>query len=327
MFNATLLQAFAAGAALCSTSLGTTFTILGTSGLSTTRLGVVLTSAAMMDDVIGLIMVQVISNLGGDSFDAVTVVRPVMVSLAFAALMPVFGRFVVMPVTAKLNTFREAHPSGKVAQLLRLRQTAFVIHTAFLLGLVVGATFAGTSSLLAAYIAGATISWWDSEVPHVSDQVQSNSPGVENTEERNQSSDNTATDQAAPAMSEQISLPLAMDGGSGMEVYDHYYKTAVEHVLKPFFFVCIQASASRQLLTSIGIYRLFCPHHSTVFWSCGMARHHLHSAHDLQQASLRYLVDFFCKPPSDLSKYRTEACRRVQAKFKAHCPWSPMCRA
>ncbi|UPL02415.1 hypothetical protein LCI18_013349 [Fusarium solani-melongenae] len=236
MFNASLLQAFAAGAALCSTSLGTTFTILGTSGLSTTRLGVVLTSAAMMDDVVGLIMVQVISNLGGGSFDAVTVVRPVMVSLAFAALMPLFGRFAVMPVTARLNAFREAHPSGKVAQLLRLRQTAFVIHTAILLGLVVGATFAGTSSLLAAYIAGATTSWWDSEVPHVPDRVPSTSPGVEITEERNQTSDNTTTDQAAPV---QTSLPLAMDGGSGMDVYEHYYKTAVEHILKPFFFASI----------------------------------------------------------------------------------------
>ncbi|RSL73794.1 hypothetical protein CEP54_000060 [Fusarium duplospermum] len=239
MFNASPLQAFAAGAALCSTSLGTTFTILGTSGLSTTRLGVVLTSAAMMDDVVGLIMVQVISNLGGDSFDAVTVVRPVMVSLAFATLMPVLGRFVVMPVTAKLNVFREGHPSGKMAQLLRLRQTAFVIHTALLLGLVVGATFAGTSSLLAAYITGATISWWDSEVAHVPDRVANISPGVDTTEERTGGSDNTARGQIAFTPSDQTDLPLAMEGGSGMEVYDHYYKIAVERVLKPLFFASI----------------------------------------------------------------------------------------
>ncbi|KAM0417164.1 hypothetical protein ACHAPT_012873 [Fusarium lateritium] len=246
MLNASLLQAFAAGAALCSTSLGTTFTILGTSGLSTTRLGVVLTSAAMMDDVVGLIMVQVISNLGGDSFDAVTVVRPVMVSLAFAIIIPILGRFLVMPITAKLNVFRQAHPSGKIAQLLSQRQTAFVIHTALLLGLVVGASFAGTSSLLAAYIAGATISWWDSEVPHVPDRVTSSSRSAETgtTEERTESSDSTATDQAAPTPSEQTGLPLALEGGSGMEIYDRYYKTAVEHILKPFFFVCTQTSIS-----------------------------------------------------------------------------------
>ena len=64
--SATPLQAFAAGAALCSTSLDTTFTILNTSGVTNTRLGTVLTSAAMMDDVVGLVLVQVISKLGSD---------------------------------------------------------------------------------------------------------------------------------------------------------------------------------------------------------------------------------------------------------------------
>lgn len=55
--NATPLQAFAASAALCFTSFGTTFTVLSTSGLTITRLGTVLTTAAMLDDVVGLTMV------------------------------------------------------------------------------------------------------------------------------------------------------------------------------------------------------------------------------------------------------------------------------
>lgn len=58
------LQAFAAGAALCSTSLGTTFSVLRASGLSRTRLGAVLASAALLDDVVGLVMVRIITSLG-----------------------------------------------------------------------------------------------------------------------------------------------------------------------------------------------------------------------------------------------------------------------
>ncbi|KAM5356483.1 hypothetical protein ACJ41O_003129 [Fusarium nematophilum] len=230
MLNASPLQAFAAGAALCSTSLGTTFTILGTSGLSSTRLGVVLTSAAMMDDVIGLIMVQVVSNLGGGSFNAVTVVRPIMVSLAFASAIPIICKFIVAPITVKINAFREARPSGKVALALSLRHMSFAVHTAYLLGLVIGATFAGTSSLLAAYIAGATISWWDSEVPHVSNR-SSSSP-------ENEDSEVEGTETAGDA-AEQADHALAVEGGSGMEIYEHYYKPAVEHILKPFFFASI----------------------------------------------------------------------------------------
>ena len=49
--NASTVQCFAAGSALCSTSLGTTFAVLRSSKLTATRLGVVLTSAAMLDDV------------------------------------------------------------------------------------------------------------------------------------------------------------------------------------------------------------------------------------------------------------------------------------
>ena len=81
--SATPFQAFAAGAALCSTSLGTIFSSWSASHLASTRLGTVLTSAAIIDDVIGLIMVQVISNLASpaSSFSAVTIVRPLAVSV------------------------------------------------------------------------------------------------------------------------------------------------------------------------------------------------------------------------------------------------------
>lgn len=87
LLAATPLQAFAAGAALSSTSIGTTLTILSTTELAKTRLGVVLGSAAMMDDVMGLVMVQIISNLGGGSggsgssgFDPFIVIRPILVA-------------------------------------------------------------------------------------------------------------------------------------------------------------------------------------------------------------------------------------------------------
>ncbi|KAL6401894.1 hypothetical protein AUP68_14351 [Ilyonectria robusta] len=248
MLNASQLQAFAAGAALCSTSLGTTFTILGTSGLSATRLGVVLTSAAMMDDVVGLIMVQVISNLGEGDFDAVTVVRPVMVSMAFASVVPVLCKFVVAPLTQKLNALREAHPTGNISRIFLLRQTAFAIHTAFLLGLVIGATFAGTSSLLAAYIAGAAISWWDSEVPHVPSRPATSESDTFRGE-RTESTRSTSTDPAPTAPEEEPGVPLAMEGGSGMETYECYYESSVQRILKPFFFVSNQSRPREYLLT------------------------------------------------------------------------------
>lgn len=201
LVHATPLQCFAAGAALCSTSLGTAFTVLATSGLVQSRLGVVLTSAAMMDDVAGLIMVQIISNLGSSdkSISAVTVVRPLLVSLAFAVVVPFLCFWIVRPATCWLNTQREKQYGTRLNAILGARGTALALHTLVLVGCVAAASYAGTSNLFAAYIAGASISWWDSEVPHLTTDINFDV--------------------------------------SGLEIYDKYYAAPVNRILRPFFFV------------------------------------------------------------------------------------------
>jgi len=224
--GASPLQAFAAGAALCSTSLGTTFTILGTSGLAETRLGTVLTSAAMMDDVVGLVMVQIISNLGGSasSFSAITVIRPVFVSIAFAASCPLACVSLAKPLTVQLNRYRSKNSAGWVNRTLSYHDTVFALHTALLIAMVTGSTYAGTSNLFATYLAGAMVSWWDSEVPHPETRI------------------------SEPATSQPESSPVLEDGGqrknketgynnTGKSIYRDYYSKAVDRILKPFFFV------------------------------------------------------------------------------------------
>lgn len=236
LLNATPVQAFAAGAALCSTSLGTTFTVLGSSGLSSSRLGVVLTSAAMMDDVVGLVMVQVISNLGGENFNAVTVVRPVLVSVAFAVAVPLACIYAVKPITLQLNRYRASHPTAPLSRLLCQIPAALTFHTAFLVALITAATFAGTSNLFAAYLAGAAISWWDSEVPY---DVKTA------TEKASASASNAILDEAAgPSKQNTTTLspeeaPRAENGFCGAAIYDKYYAQAVSCILQPLFFASI----------------------------------------------------------------------------------------
>jgi len=246
LVSATPLQAFAAGAALCSTSLGTTFTILNTSGLSTTRLGTVLSSAAMMDDVIGLVMVQVISNLGGTiaSFNAVTVVRPLAVSAGLAIAVPLICKFIAQPMTLLLNDVRKSSKNEFIDRIFRGQYTALIIHTLVLIVLVTGATYAGTSNLFAAYLAGASVSWWDSEVPHLNGGI--------NTAESSSPQRSNGRAVASPEL-----LSVTPRGGgqnpqhalsavrrmheeyasTGNEVYYIYYEAAVKRILKPLFFV------------------------------------------------------------------------------------------
>jgi hypothetical protein len=254
LLGATPVQAFAAGAALCSTSLGTTFTILSTSGLEKSRLGVILSSAAMLDDVAGLVMVQVISNLGqsADSFSAVTVIRPVFVSIAFAVLVPAFCWALVKPITKHVlsQTATAAKDKSKILGWVCTPVSAFTAHTLVLLGLVTGSTYAGTSNLFAAYIAGAVINWWDSLVTttlqnrrsgtisqknaHKGKKNLTSSGGLETTTNTSSSDGSTpATD--APATG--LSISKTHDKLKGAVIYEHMYAPAMNSILKPFFFV------------------------------------------------------------------------------------------
>lgn len=62
----------------------------------------------MMDDVVGLVMVQIISSLGASSdFTAVTVIRPVFVSIAFGVLVPLICLFFAKPIMLKVSEFLE----------------------------------------------------------------------------------------------------------------------------------------------------------------------------------------------------------------------------
>ena len=261
--SATSLQAFAAGAALCSSSLGTTFIILSTSRLTNTRLGTVLTSAAMMDDVVGLVLVQVISKLGSGSFSfhPVTVARSIGVSIGLAVFMLLTCRYLVKPIFSLIC----GPGSSAVMRAIRKQpnEATLIAHTALLFGLVAAASYAGTSNLFAAFLAGASISWYDSEVvqpgnvektEHI-EAAQSTATGliqqtahdeIRKNEKWETADDGTdrVCEQLGPlavistqAVLESIRQSHKTERAGGTSTYKKYIEQPVARFLKPCFFV------------------------------------------------------------------------------------------
>lgn len=251
--GASPLQAFAAGAALCSTSLGTTFTLLATSGLGSCRLGVVLSSAAMMDDVVGLVMVQIISDLGASSsaIGAGTVLRPILTSLAFAIALPLAWNYVGVPLARKLYAAGQGSGIAVVRRVVNHELVPLVGLTATLIAVVTGASYAGSSPLLGAYVAGIMVSWWDQQgktqpaeaVPRPSEGEQSNSTETDRPQEdgpRQEASDaapKTAGENDGPQEQEQEQEQHASTDGAA--VFEKYYLPALQRILRPLFFVRI----------------------------------------------------------------------------------------
>ncbi|KAF7131057.1 hypothetical protein CNMCM5793_004044 [Aspergillus hiratsukae] len=251
LLSATPLQAFAAGASLCSTSIGTTFTILSTTGLAKRRLGVVLGSAAMMDDVAGLVMVQIISNLGGasqgSSLDPVVVIRPILVASGFALGLLLICRFVVAVLVRTLQAHEIRFPAW-----MRSLNVAFVVHMLYLIGLVTGAQYAGTSGLFAAYLAGASISWLDemlamqdkqpkTEIP-ANDQREHPPGSVEMQTRLNRGADDT---QRSCREAEYTQTPahtarnMHIERPTGELTFETFCKEPLKRILSPLFFASI----------------------------------------------------------------------------------------
>ncbi|KAK6583514.1 hypothetical protein PZA11_004590 [Diplocarpon coronariae] len=204
------LAAFSAGASLCSTSLGTTFAILSSAGLQRTKVGVVLVGAAMMDDVVGLVMVNVVTTLGSGGTGGWPIARPIVASFGLFIATLFLAPYMLKPAWnfisaytangAEMNVPREIGNLEATARRISrtLPHLGFVLSTAALAIYVTIAAFIDGSVLFAAFLAGGVVNFlWS---------VQ-----CEDTEQHG--------------------------GAAGM--YALYYQAPMDYILVPFFFASI----------------------------------------------------------------------------------------
>jgi Kef-type K+ transport system membrane component KefB len=207
----TPLAGFSAGASLCSTSLGTTFAILSSANMQQTRVGVLLVGAAMMDDVVGLVMVNIVITLGNGGAGGWPIARPIAASFGLLLVTLAICPYVLKPVWSMLVNYllpkAELSPNENPKSLLRaalgrtvlkIPHLSFSLSIAVLIVFVTIASFTNASILFAAFIAGGVVKFlW---VVH-------------------------------PDQSSEDSKQFP----SGM--YDKYFKPVTDYVLAPFFFV------------------------------------------------------------------------------------------
>lgn len=221
------LAAFSAGASLCSTSLGTTFAILSAADLQKTQIGIVLVGAAMMDDVVGLVMVKVVTALGSGTFTAWGVARPVVSSFALLLVTLFVTPYMVRPVLQRAVRWAsedsapenvEKSNSQKLRHAVkstfrRLPHLHFSLATLALIAFVSIAAYIDASILFAAFIAGGF-------VQYLGDHVVS---------------------QDASDRVDELTM-------RSTEIYDRYYHPVIAYVLAPFFFVSTLLHTPQPLL-------------------------------------------------------------------------------
>jgi Kef-type K+ transport system membrane component KefB len=134
------------GATLTATSVGITARVLSDLGRMNTPEARIIIGAAVIDDVIGLVILTVVSGMaGGTSLGPIGILRVFAVAVAFLVVAVVAGRFL-------------APRLFDLVVRMRVRYVLLVFAIAFALGLSAVASLAGSAMIIGAFAAGLILS-------------------------------------------------------------------------------------------------------------------------------------------------------------------------
>jgi Kef-type K+ transport system membrane component KefB len=245
-FGYPLINSFAAGAALSSTSLGTILTVLQPRvigfDIRKSKLGVVLLSAAVMDDVVAFILTKILAIIGSGSSGGnelgAGIGRTIGVTIGLAVVAVPVCRWVLKPLYRALIRRRgrwEAKSWGGEGLILAIMAVLFI-------GMIAAAGYGGTSPLYGVYLAGLITSYLTREPPEPSTPTASTPISEEQEIDRSEShSSGSATRIAMNPI--PPSLTLKPPSSSSVErespflsTFETYLYPTMTYLLLPLFF-------------------------------------------------------------------------------------------
>jgi Kef-type K+ transport system membrane component KefB len=134
-------EAMFIGAALVATSVGITARVLGSMGLLDRETARVILGAAVIDDVLGLIILSLVSSVSQDSVSAAALVKTAAAAIIFTLFVALAG--------SKLMT-----RLAPAIRRLRLEGPFFTIGLILCIGLSYAAIFVGVAAIIGAFLAG-----------------------------------------------------------------------------------------------------------------------------------------------------------------------------
>jgi Kef-type K+ transport system membrane component KefB len=137
------IEAIFMGAAMVATSVGITAEVLKSKGLLEHQTARVILAAAIIDDVLGLLVLAVVSSMGeGKGIDFVGLITSSAVSIGFVIAVVKFGTPAINLVFPRLKAFS------------RLKEFEFSTAILFLFSMALLATYSGVAGIIGAFLAG-----------------------------------------------------------------------------------------------------------------------------------------------------------------------------
>jgi Kef-type K+ transport system membrane component KefB len=140
------LESVFTGAAMVATSVGITAQVLAARGLLATRSAQIILAAAVVDDVLGLIVLALVSDMAKGAVQYRNVAITGAAALGFTVFVAKFGTRMAKRVIPRVN------------ETLSLAEGEFALAMTLLFGLSVLAVYAGVAAIVGAFLAGMALS-------------------------------------------------------------------------------------------------------------------------------------------------------------------------
>ncbi|MCH7999037.1 MAG: cation:proton antiporter [Chloroflexi bacterium] len=135
------IEAAFVATAMVATSIGITARVLGDIGAIRTREARIILGAAVVDDILALLMLSVVVGLGGDDFDALELGLTALAAVAFVTFAALVGTRVIRQYSIHLEK-------------LKIRNAPFLVAMIVMLGLSALAGIIGLAAIIGAFLAG-----------------------------------------------------------------------------------------------------------------------------------------------------------------------------
>ena len=146
LFGASHPDGIFMGAALVATSVGITAQVLASRGLLWHKSSQTILAAAVIDDVLGLLVLALISSMAKGPVDFGQVAGTALMALLFVAIVGFYGTRAVDAISPRMQ------------QGLRLAEWEFSVAMVLLFGLSVAAIYVGIAAIVGAFLAGMALS-------------------------------------------------------------------------------------------------------------------------------------------------------------------------
>ncbi len=154
------IEAIFTGAAMVATSVGITARVLGQMGLLNLDVSRIILGAAVIDDILGLIILAVVSSMAKGSVNYAQIAATAGLAIGFTLLVIFVGARAVNKISPKIDK-------------LKVGQSQLVFGLSLCLGLAMVAHYIGVAAIIGAFLAGMALaeSAEGTDMPHQAEAV------------------------------------------------------------------------------------------------------------------------------------------------------------